>query len=1630
MSDREPLRKRQKLECESLHPGRTDDVEIPQKTAPACSDRPEDSSKLQRGPQVPARDSRCKSFRTLHDWLKPAVTQKSSHHHHHPEPEESEESSRNQGSPGGTDPFTVPPPTTAASDGEEIPLTSEKKSANEPRRTGSVLVSDPDANTGTRKITDFFTKAPGKVACRRIFFDVPHIKHRVKNKAATCQNKVSSKIFTICNHLLLNRVADLGSALIGKVEVKKTKVISDSQTLCFRYRADRVPFREVRVNGCESVTGRGEFGPRSSVCRSVRRLLFVRDPQSRCEHERVLRAAEDARFRVENRVQSEELRISQTFSQIRSVSLADVIGGVVFLSETSLRPASPAGADGKPLIGNVARLGVSLSDLRRAPACSGPLPALKPTDSHTVMIRTDLLQSGGVPEPYPSPDELRDCWDDAHVKMPFSKHSLFPMERTTLQSRWDLINKALSVPFSSSHDVKDAILTYNAGQAKRWNFTALHMPNLYLPNPMSTSEATAIVESFVMRFDGQVQFDGREERAGPHCVRFVDLKSQLAAVLLSGFTSPPTDPPPMRSQIDQSCADEQQVSKLLWFLSVFLIVRSLPVSVLFAHFGDQDTHGYWCLLLFRAFVQTYFIIKEMSSTFESLWRLSHVIVLIESLDRPCFSSLCVQPIPLLRTQRCGSITLSQEQVSCLLANAFFCTFPRRNSRRTEFSNYPDINFSRCRIKHIARVRVLFEGSSQRKQEKLKTLLWYFKRITQRRPNGLITYTRQCLQSLPSWSSSEKQFSKLHISCDGTIEDQGYGMLQVDFANRFVGGGVTGSGLVQEEIRFLINPELIAARLFTEALDDNECLIITGRQTHKDTLRFLWCLCSDCADKDALAAIMDYVLDRNNQACIQTSITHWENLSPPLLPHDFTHEFRLPLEELTVFQQHWLKWMCQHAPPGVISPIPVQRYADDVQIASREESVIKNMLVRTDAFLEWSGLEIKDTNTYTYHGHKINIAGEWKEQVNIILSEFTSNLDLTDKCPLPLTMKLEAVRQVALSKVQHLFSNVHIQQKVLSEMNNKTVSLLEGGLGEPKVTWIYTSMRISHLLNMLNNDDKDVRELARSSLFLDLRRRKVKEAEPHFLGFKRKPSGKLDTHSVGFDWPDLNDLCVLTRASLEWVRSDSESVRVSEDIITDPLTKVRARATYGAYSYPLASVSARRALLELHQYHEKQHWTGLKLQGKLACLSSADHSVSHSFPKNTALSEDIVIFTVRARLQVLPTRLNLSMWFPTTQVPYCLHHTTEQITETLPHMLNGCYAYNEMYTDRIVDISKHLPPVSFCFGLRIDRDCTASVFRALHLICILGSAAQLIRALRAGWSRSANARGHDISFIKTSRPLRFALSHEEEFFPAGMRLSHFLSNKDNELIFGGARASLFTTDRWLDGPAAAARILLLDLRKLSVASAVLQMTCAVMIQLMFECYDVALTGTEQFSRYSGYSDTYRWDGNHNDQTLRDEWQRKCTEIVAIDALHYRNFLDQFHPENMKRELNKAYCGFVRPGVQTENLSAVATGNWGCGAFGGDKRLKAVLQMMAAAEAERDLMYFTFIDTDLLTDVHHIHTLITQSHATVGYVFGLLRQYYERVCKETTRGKPQETLYGFLVGCFLYSDVTVCASIKPF
>lgn len=95
-----------------------------------------------------------------------------------------------------------------------------------------------------------------------------------------------------------------------------------------------------------------------------------------------------------------------------------------------------------------------------------------------------------------------------------------------------------------------------------------------------------------------------------------------------------------------------------------------------------------------------------------------------------------------------------------------------------------------------------------------------------------------------------------------------------------------------------------------------------------------------------------------------------------------------------------------------------------------------------------------------------------------------------------------------------------------------------------------------------------------------------------------------------------------------------------------------------------------------------------MQGKLACISSADQSISHSIFKNASIDEDIQTFTAKSRLQVLPTRFNLSVWYPNSFTPFCIHHGQTQVIESMSHVLNGCTFYKKLYIsrhDRIIDL---------------------------------------------------------------------------------------------------------------------------------------------------------------------------------------------------------------------------------------------------------------------------------------------------------------------------------------------------------
>ncbi|VDD90931.1 unnamed protein product, partial [Enterobius vermicularis] len=153
-----------------------------------------------------------------------------------------------------------------------------------------------------------------------------------------------------------------------------------------------------------------------------------------------------------------------------------------------------------------------------------------------------------------------------------------------------------------------------------------------------------------------------------------------------------------------------------------------------------------------------------------------------------------QPIPLLRSGFNGSVTLSQQQVAALLAHAFFSTYEMPRNRTAV--------------------------------EKLRCILYFDFNFSV--PFGVITFRRQSVDP-PDWNRLTNHLSDFVVQSSGTIEDDGFGMLEVDFANKYIGGGVLSKGCVQEEIRFLICPELILSCLFCERMSENEAIFISGAQ---------------------------------------------------------------------------------------------------------------------------------------------------------------------------------------------------------------------------------------------------------------------------------------------------------------------------------------------------------------------------------------------------------------------------------------------------------------------------------------------------------------------------------------------------------------------------------------------------------------------------------------------------------------------------------------------------------------------------------------------------------------------------------------------------------------------------------
>ncbi|VDL79560.1 unnamed protein product [Nippostrongylus brasiliensis] len=177
--------------------------------------------------------------------------------------------------------------------------------------------------------------------------------------------------------------------------------------------------------------------------------------------------------------------------------------------------------------------------------------------------------------------------------------------------------------------------------------------------------------------------------------------------------------------------------------------------------------------------------------------------------------------------------------------------------------------------------------------------------------------------------------------------------------------------------------------------------------------------------------------------------------------------------------------------------------------------------------------------------------------------------------------------------------------------------------------------------------------------------------------------------------------------------------------------------------------------------------------------------------------------------------------------------------------------------------------------------------------------------------------------------------------------------------------------------------------------------------------IHIVGAQRYSSYCGYGncisnilvcETLEWEPYERfGVEPRDKFRRVKCELVAMDAKlfkpGFRNV--QYKKESIDRDLNKAYVGFLS---RHREASPVATGNWGCGVFGGDKELKSLIQMIAAGLAGRDMIYYTFANQRFEVSMSELYEKLVQKKATVGAVYKALIAYD----KERLRN-PRLTVY---------------------
>ncbi|XP_014616233.1 PREDICTED: uncharacterized protein LOC106793633 isoform X2 [Polistes canadensis] len=170
-------------------------------------------------------------------------------------------------------------------------------------------------------------------------------------------------------------------------------------------------------------------------------------------------------------------------------------------------------------------------------------------------------------------------------------------------------------------------------------------------------------------------------------------------------------------------------------------------------------------------------------------------------------------------QQGDSVEYSYAFVSSLIANAFFSTYPKRTTKT--HPTLRDFNFTNF-FKHL---------HTNCQKAKLRSIFRYYDYLENEDAlDGRVTISRQVMTSkqwltIEDWLESNIPLCPLTIRHEGRLGRQETETVYVCFASARFGGGILDGDITQETIHIATHPEMIAAILSVEALEDNEALVV-------------------------------------------------------------------------------------------------------------------------------------------------------------------------------------------------------------------------------------------------------------------------------------------------------------------------------------------------------------------------------------------------------------------------------------------------------------------------------------------------------------------------------------------------------------------------------------------------------------------------------------------------------------------------------------------------------------------------------------------------------------------------------------------------------------------------------------